>query len=221
MDYTCSSLLSGKCEVHLGDHLCSIYRTIEEKMEAVIPFMTAGLRKKMKCVYVLDEMTKDEVVGCFKKKKIDLKKYLESGQFEFLDSQETYLAGGKFEPEKMIDLIKNKERESLKEGYAGVFGAGEMSWARDEKDKSVLVRYEARLNEVLERGKVTSMCQYDERKFSHEELNNVIRNHPRTFVYGKLYENKYFYTAPEYMKDVVELLPGDSYGTILEMIREG
>ncbi|MFH1821889.1 MAG: MEDS domain-containing protein [Methanobacteriota archaeon] len=56
----------------LGGHFCSIYRDKEEQLSVVVSFMRVGLKNNDKCVFVLDESTKEEIVQAFKRSNIDV-----------------------------------------------------------------------------------------------------------------------------------------------------
>lgn len=122
----------------------------------------------------------------------------------------------------MIELIKEFEKMALEEGYSGVYGSGEMTWQLGVNghttDSHMLIEYEAKLNDYIPNSKVMVICQYNENRFKPEVLTGVVHTHPLLIIYGKIYENKYFftpaiYTSREYVKSLV-----DSYKLMLREI---
>ncbi|HWS49277.1 MAG TPA: MEDS domain-containing protein [Candidatus Methanoperedens sp.] len=206
-------------DIRLGDHVASIYQNKEQQFEVLMPFFIEGLKLNQKCVYVYDENTKEEIISEFEKAGIEINLYLKSGQLELFESREMYLDEGKFQPEKMLEKIEAMEKRAFEEGFWGLRGSGEMGISLEGKvDEIELIDYESRINEFLVGRKITLICQYNENKVSHKILNNVIRTHPFVIVYGKIYENKYFYTAPEYMERGSHYLPEEEYKTIIDTI---
>jgi len=46
----------------LGTHICCIYRNKEEQLSALSSFMSLGIERNEKCLYIFDDRTKEEVV---------------------------------------------------------------------------------------------------------------------------------------------------------------
>jgi hypothetical protein len=187
--------------IALGDHLCSIYQNKEQQFVPVVPFMKAGLDHHQKCFYIADECSSGEVVAELKKGGIEIEKFIASGQFVILTKKETYLRSGAFDPDKMIEFLKETEKDALKDGYTGMRATGEMTWMLENiSDNSKLLEYEARLNDFLPASRSAYICQYNENKFKPEVLTAIIHTHPLLIIYGKLYRNLYFYFPAQYTK---------------------
>jgi hypothetical protein len=130
--------------IKLGDHVCSIYKNEEEQFAPLAIFIKKGLDNNEKCIYIVDENSKDHVVAETEKRGIDIKKYIESGQFVILTKKETYLKEGYFDPDGMIKLLKDTEKQALDNGYSGLRVTGEMTWVLEGMSGSdKLIEYEA------------------------------------------------------------------------------
>jgi PAS domain S-box-containing protein len=173
-----------------GDHLCFIYRSREEQMSVIIPFILEGLKRNEKCLYVVDENTEEDIVEEIKKH-CDVEGYITSGQLVILRKEETYLRDGFFDPDRMIQLVKNAEREAIDEGYSGLRGTGEMTWVT-EAETEKLLEYEAKLNHFFPNSKCIAICQYNEKKFDPEVLISVVHTHSKIILYDTLLENPYY-----------------------------
>lgn len=208
-------------KVKLGDHLCSIYKNKEQQFSAVVPFVGAGLNNHQKCIYIVDENSKEEVISELEKNGIEIKKYIKSNQFQLSTKRETYLKDGYFDPDKMIKFLKETEQKILQGGYSGMRVTGEMTWVLENaKGSDRLIEYEAKLNDFFPESKVTALCQYNENKFKPEILIEVIHTHPYLVIYGNPYKNLYYYSPALYIKGAHNLLPVDSYATIRNDIIE-
>ncbi len=187
------SLRSELKDQDLGTHLCCIYRDEEEQLSALSPFIFLGIKRNEKCLYVVDDRTKKEVIEGFKDLGFDVESFIESGQFEFMTKSESYLKDGYFDPGKMIDLLEECKEKALEEGYSGLRVTGEMTWFfTDVPGVERLMEYEKKLNEFLPEQKIIALCQYNEKKFEPEILVDVIRSHPKVLIYDQLHENSYY-----------------------------
>lgn len=184
----------------LGEHLCCIYRNIEEQLSIVIPFMIIGLENREKCIYILDENTKELVAEAFVNLNFDLKKYMHTKQFEFFTKENAYLKNGYFDPDKMIGLLKQAQQDALEQGYSGLRVTGEMTWVFTKlPGVERLVEYEAKLNYFCPASKSIAICQYNENKFEPGLLLNIIHTHPKIVLYDTICSNPYYMPPDEFL----------------------
>ncbi len=102
------------------------------------------------------------------------------GQLMFKLAREVYIKDGIFDPEHMIQTLKEEVAKALTEGYSGIRGTGEMNWALEAFQGTERVfEYEAMLNIFFQESPhFIGMCQYDMRSFSPEFLLKVLTTHP-------------------------------------------
>jgi two-component system, chemotaxis family, sensor kinase Cph1 len=207
-------------KVHLGDHICSIFKTEEQQYLSAVSFLEEGLSSRQKCVYITDTHKEPDIKKAFEAHGIQINDYISSNQFAIITKDQAYLKDNYFDADKMIAFLKGAEDQALKEGFAGLRGTGEMTWALGAGPSVLdkLFDYEIKLNKVLPKSQLAALCQYDENKFPKEFLVKVIRSHPYLIIYGKFYENKYFYSYPDMISK--ENVPADSYDTMLSLITE-
>ena len=87
---------------------------------------------------------------------------LARGQMEVKPAVGTYLRDGAFDPERMLDCLRDEHARALGEGYAGLSLTGDMSWAFSEPVAAkALGDYEARLNGLMPDAKPMVLCLYD------------------------------------------------------------
>ncbi len=167
-------------EFGFGGHTCLIYSSSEDLWKSVIPYMKEGLKRGEKVIYVADDNKQEDV-----KKAIladdpgVFETALSKGDVVILSREETYHQSGVFDPEAMIALIGSLEQEALSQGYKGVRGLGEMTWAlEDVPGADKLVEYERQLNEFVKRHKMGIVCLYNQQRFGPEMINLMLRIHP-------------------------------------------
>lgn len=106
--------LMGKLEDQdMGTHICCIYRNRGEQLSALSSFMSLGIEKNEKCLYVVDDRTKGKVVEAFESLGFDVESFVESSQFEFMTKSESYLKDGYFDLDEMINLFEETKEQAL------------------------------------------------------------------------------------------------------------
>jgi len=91
------------------NHICNIYRTKDQQFSLIIPFALKGLSANDKCLYIVDENTKSDVLKefherCGSWKSSDFDKLI------FMTKEESYLRNGYFDPDSMIGFLRETER---------------------------------------------------------------------------------------------------------------
>jgi PAS domain S-box-containing protein len=173
-----------------GDHVCFIYQSKEEQMSVIIPFILDGLKRNEKCLYIVDENPVEEIIREIGKY-CDVEDYIASGQLVILTKDETYLKEGYFDPDSMIQLVKNAEQKAIDEGYSGLRGTGEMTWITESEIEKIL-EYEAKLSHFFPDSKCIAVCQYNERRLDPGVLISVVQTHSKIILYDTLVENPYY-----------------------------
>jgi ribosome-binding protein aMBF1 (putative translation factor) len=164
--------------VRQGDHACYVYSSEEERALQLARFLSEGLRHHEKVVYAVDEGSPERVLGYLAHEGLSADRYLESGQLEIHSTQNIYAPGGAFDPTPMIARIKMLCDQVAKEGYSGLRGTGEMSWAlRGWPGSEKLIEYELRVNAAIAGGRWAALCQYDSSKFSAALLHQIKAAH--------------------------------------------
>lgn len=180
-------------------HTASIFSSEAEQMSSAVPFMLAGLDRGDKCVYILDRNSRDDILDAMMKVR-DVQPEMDSGQLAFLSVDDTYLAGGRFDTDRMVGSIREFERGSLSEGYSGLTITGEMTWcSADTPGGDRLSEYEARINGLYPESRASILCQYDEPSFEYDILLDVIRTHPRIIIGGETCANPHYLPMEEFL----------------------
>lgn len=188
------------------DHLCLIYESPEEQFAAIVPFVRLGLERGEKCVYVADDNTSAEVLEQMKRGGVDTVRALETGALSVITKKEAYLKQGYFDPDWMIQFLKEATDAAKAEGYTGLRVTGEMTWVLGgDPGSERLMEYEAKLNYFFPENDALAICQYNIGRFSTQIIMDVIRTHPLVIYRGQVCRNLY-YVSPEEM-----LLPNQGY----------
>jgi GAF domain-containing protein/PAS domain-containing protein len=195
----------------IGEHIACIYKDKTEQRSIVIPFILAGFKNNEKCIYIVDENTKNSIIEDFRKI-VDIDTYLNTNQLELLTKEEAYLKEGYFDPDKMIELLKINEKKALNNGFSGLRVTGEMTWVFTKlPGVERLIEYEAKLNYFFPNSKCIALCQYNEKKFDPHILLDIIHTHPFIIIYNTLYKNPRYQPPDEFFAIMRGEIHWDTY----------
>jgi signal transduction histidine kinase len=186
-----------------GSHLCLVYTSAAEQMRAAVPFIAGGLARGECCTYIVDEHTAAEMRELLGTGGVDVDAEVERGALVIASQRETYLRGGGFDPQAMIEFLRGSEADALARGYTGLRVTGEMTWALgSETSPHELIEYEALLNRYFPTSRALAICQYNRDRFSPEIVRDVLRTHPLVILGEQVCTNLY-YEPPELVLDGV------------------
>ncbi|MFI1990649.1 MEDS domain-containing protein [Actinoplanes sp. NPDC020271] len=157
-------------DLQLGDHLCVIVGSDEEKAAALAGYVRDGLRDNHRILYYGDpaELLDPEWAAA-----------LAAGQLQVTPPERSYLASGRFDPEATIAGWEQACADARASGHDGLRVAGDMSWAaRPVPGAERLPWYEAQVNRVFAGGYSMAVCFYDRRLFTAAQLRGFACAHP-------------------------------------------
>ncbi|MFP3904309.1 MAG: MEDS domain-containing protein [Armatimonadota bacterium] len=188
-----AEILTEEPQLRPGDHCCWLYETAEQHKRFLTRYIREGLAlgQKVVCTVpcdgpcIVDEYLAE--VG------VDVDPYKETHQLELPTPEMLYLPDGVFDPDHVVETILDLTEKALDEGFTGLRGTGDMSWAMDDvPGHERLMEYECMLNSLVADAPVTAMCQYNQNEFSPGDLLEVIGAHPKVIYGDNIHENFYF-----------------------------
>ncbi|MFO7946599.1 MAG: MEDS domain-containing protein [Armatimonadota bacterium] len=176
-----------------GDHCCWLYETPEQHKNFLTRYIKEGLAlgQKIICTVPCDgPCIVDEYLA---EAGVEAQPYKDSQQLELPTPEMLYLSDGVFDPDHVIETILRLTEEALDEGFTGLRGTGDMSWAmNDVPGKERLMEYECMLNSVVADAPVTALCQYNQNRFSAGDLLEVVGAHAKVIYGENIHDNFYF-----------------------------
>lgn len=165
-------------QLGLGDHVAYFFKTNQERLDFVVPYIVNGLKNFERCIYIAEENTVPVIFSVLKKAGVDIAETTSSGALSVVTKHDTYLRHGVFEPEKMINDLDLDVCLALESGFSGLRVTGEMSWALDLPFAlGQLCEYEMELNSRWPR-ELGGLFQYNETLFPADMVQNMIGCHP-------------------------------------------
>ncbi len=181
-----------------NEHMALIYEDRDEQVAATVPYLVQGLRRGERCMCLLEEESKAAVLEGLRRADadVDVDEALESGALTFHTLEETYLRGGSFDGDEMIEFYEGVIDEATRE-YEALRIAASVGWLLEESTSIAdFMAYESKVNDLFDGEDCIALCQYDRRRFPPEVLGTVIETHPH-LVYDNTVCHNFYYTPPE------------------------
>jgi two-component system, sensor histidine kinase PdtaS len=189
---------SPRLSYHEGDHVCTLYSSPEEQLQAAIEYIRGGLSRGERCLYVCCEHTLDEFRASLKREGIDVEAEEARGALLLLTKHDGHLKSGSFDPDRMISMLHQAVKDALDAGFAGLCAAGDMNWILDDAPGSErLAEYEARLNRFYESNHALGLCLYNMTTMPPAALDHCLATHPNVRILGPILLENPFYELPE------------------------
>lgn len=186
----------------LGDtrHVCAFFASDEEEYRVLLPFVKDGFDRGDLAIHVVDPAERDGHLRRLAAAGIDTAAAGERGQLELRTTTDTYLADGRFDPERMLAVF---------EGFAGGRGAGgfplsrivcRMDWAAEGRVVvDDVIEFEARVNSLWCRHDDAVVCTYRVGQLGGDALVCILRTHPMVIVGGILQRNPFFVPPEQFL----------------------
>lgn len=170
-------------EIAKDDHTCLIYNSKLEFLHCLIPFIRDGLKNNEKCLIVLDEIKREDIIRSFKhiyrEGPIPADDFCPNGRINIEKFQSMYFKEGKFNMESTIEIYLNFTKNALKEGYTGARAFVEVSGSIKELIKEeVFLQWEMFGDKYFNNSHFQAVCAYDKKHFSEEFLEKIVHCHP-------------------------------------------
>lgn len=185
-----------------GVHICQIFNEDDERHDALVNYIISGLLAGEDTACFSENETETTLSEFFEKKGISYKEVEKSGEFSLSKTGEVYFEGGKFEPERMLSLLQEFYKNSVKNNRSGARVIGEMSTEIESiPGGSRLLEYESKVSLLLKKYPVNAVCQYDARLFSGSTILDVLKVHPYMIIRGSVVRNPFFIKPEEYLSE--------------------
>jgi len=196
-----SDLIKAIEQINVHDHACLIYESTDMQLAAALPFIKMGLMRDEQCTYIADDNTSDAITKAMNSDGIDVDLAVSSGALNIITKREAYLDQGYFDPDFMIQYLKNQVDSAKKAGFKALRVTGEMTWALgNDTGVERLFEYEAKLNYFFAQNDVLAICQYNSNRFKPEMILNVIRTHPIAIYDYTVCRNFYYVPPDEFLR---------------------
>jgi len=183
-------------------HVCAFFSSPQEEYATILPFVLDGLQRGERAYHVLRSPYREKHLEELRNAGIDVALAQHRHQLEVTTAEETYLRGGTFNEDNMLDLIQETLKSGASLGFALtrlVVHVAEAVMIKDWSNVDQWINYESRLNEVLPDYDDPVICTYDSNLITGAIAVDVLRTHPVAIVGGLLYQNPFYVPPREFL----------------------
>jgi hypothetical protein len=183
-----------------GVHICQIFSEEDEWRESLLKYLVSGTQAGEKTCCFSAKATESLFRDAFDREGIDYSAARKSEAISLSPTEEVYFQDGRFDPDRMLNLLKAFHQASVDEGFAGARVIGEMSPRIQQIDGGDrLMEYESKVSRLLRTCPVTAVCQYDARGFEGATILEILKVHPLMIVRGSVVQNPFFISPEVYL----------------------
>lgn len=186
-------------------HVCAFFHNADEEYRVLLPFIKDGFECGDKAVHVVSPNQRSDHLKRLAAAGIDTTAAEQSGQLELLNNTETYLRGGSFDQDRMLEAFEQLASGNAEGGFPLSRIICRMDWAGEGRSHiSDLIEFESRINDVWRRHDDAVICVYDLAKFGGETVIDIMRTHPMIIIGGSLQQNPFFTPPEEFLSELRE-----------------
>jgi hypothetical protein len=183
---------SGLGALQPGDHLCFPYDDEDEKRSTLLSFVREGLARGERCLFIGTPAEQTDLLAALDAAGVAAEAELARGALVVATHRETYLRTGLFDADDTLALIDGLIDRALADGFAGLRATGGTSSPVPDDVWAEVVRYEARVNELVARRPFVGLCRYHGAHVSPARVQDVLRTHPLALVRGEPCDNPFY-----------------------------
>jgi hypothetical protein len=150
-------------KVEPGWHFCQFYRTFDELVDLVAPYVAEGLHNHEACLWVVpDVVTNQRACAALAELVPDVPARVASGQLEILPYSGWYLGrtGELKSFEEISGALLQRQDLALARGFKFLRAAGDTGWASGTEESRAFIDYERKIAAALGSTKVAAVCTY-------------------------------------------------------------
>jgi DNA-binding CsgD family transcriptional regulator len=164
-------------DVPWGSHLCVFYESQDDLLDAVVPYLKAGLESNEFCVWgPPPSLTPEEAHLALSHGIPDIDRYIATGRVEITPARNLYFNGGRFDIERITAAWDEKVHAALARGCDGVRASGAAFWL-NAQHWTDFCDYERLVNKMFEGKPITALCTFPIIASSAGDVLEVVRAH--------------------------------------------
>ena len=186
-----------------GTHMCQIFGDDAEREETILKYLLSGIQGGERFACFSDKTRAHEMSAFLAENGISFEDARKAKQISLTGTGEIYFPDGKFDPDRMLNLLATHYESSVADGYPADRIIGEInSDICDLPGGKRLCEYECRINILLRDHPVTVVCQYDVSAFDGSTIMDVLKVHPMMVVRGAVVRNPFFMKPEEFLSGI-------------------
>lgn len=186
-----------------GVHICQIYDDEDERQNALVDYVISGLESGEKTACFTDKETDASLSKHFSEKGISYDEITSAKMFSLSATDNIYFADNKFDPDRMLGVLKAFYDSSVDKNCNGARAIGEMvNKIESVEGGSRWFEYESKVNMLIKKFPVNVVCQFDVRAFKGSTIMEILKVHSHMIVKGSVVHNPYYVKPEEYLSRI-------------------
>jgi hypothetical protein len=186
-------------DIQRPGHICAFFDSRDDEYGVLLPYLKEGVDRGEKIVNVLDAARLED----HERRLRDAGMRVDLGDVSVAASEDTYLANGRFEIDRMAKFVEDTVANA-KAGGCRVRTAGWMNWLdQDAPGSDRAAEYEARMNLLVPKYDCTFMCVYDLAQLGGQGIVDIISTHPWVILNGAIRKNEKFIPPEVYLDSLL------------------
>jgi hypothetical protein len=180
-------------------HQCMIYKGSPLAHIQGLAFLTIEkLKANNRCLYLNSPSMVTAMTSSLAAAGLDVAREVHRGAL-VLSSKKDHLLKGRFDVDRMINMLTIAVDGALLDGYQGLWGTGDMTWELGaESSFEKLFAYECGLEVLFRRRPALSgLCQYHNDTLPEDSLHAALLTHRSTYINETLSRINPFYSRLE------------------------
>lgn len=189
-------------KVPVGTHMCQIYTDSKEKDDFLYKFLLSGLKNNERSACFSYQTGEKELADVFTESGLSYASEKLRNSISFDYAKDVYFEDGCFDPERMLENLKNFYDETCCMDFSAARVIGEMlPEIVNIPGGERLLEYESKVSLLVREKPVTSVCQYNASLFDGATILEVLKVHPQMIVNGTVLNNPFFIPPEKYLND--------------------
>lgn len=175
--------IPGVGKIGWGEHLCVLYKTQQELLKLVVPYIQAGLEDNEYCMWITgDPVTEQDAVEALEAVFPQTHEYLIGKQLEVLSHDHWYLSSGSFNEAMVLENWITRARYAEAQGFAGIRITGNPFWLQSEEEWAQFGCYEHKVEAAITSERVLALCTYPIHRCSEDHMVQIFSTHGSTLL---------------------------------------
>jgi len=188
-----------------GMHICTFFRTAEERYRVLMPFIREGMEQGDRALHIVNPSLRSEHTQRIAAAGVDTARAEVEGQLEIIGWDEAYLRGGSFNQSAMLSLLPVLLNNGRTRGFPITRFIADVAWVLNNPGAvDRMLDYECRVNLALPKAGDIVICSYDLDTVDASMVVAAMRTHPIVLIGGIVQRNPFYVPPEELLKELNE-----------------
>jgi len=168
-------------DVPWGTHLCQFYRTKEELLEILIPYLEIGLKNNEFCTWITsDFFNEEDAIKAIIRAFPNIRKYLKIIQIKIIPYKKCFKYGAS-DMKKVIDVWLHEINRALEDDFNGARIIVDTAWLK-KGVREKFTELEEEISKVIGKYRIRAICCYLITKCDASQVRNVVHSHEMALI---------------------------------------